>query len=163
MSGGSPTLFIAYPVVKDRIWYRKIVSVECIVSQDQSRTLISELPQGTADPRGEHRSKMNFRGQNTDYKHSCCVGVPVSWFDQIMIEIQQKYRPRVGSRKLQIFNVYFSVHQCPDFNWFERFLINRNTFSQCFWVSYDIDIDVKILWFGRGIHQELTSIEYFEK
>ena len=39
----------AHTVVTGRIWCQKTVSVECIVSQDQSRTLISELPQVTPE------------------------------------------------------------------------------------------------------------------
>ena len=89
-----------------------------------------------------------------------------SWFDselQILTEIGQttKSRPEVGWRKLQIFNVYFSVQQYPDFDWFRQFLSGRDTISQFSWISHDIN--VKILWLGRGIHQELTSVEWFEK
>ena len=48
-------------------------------------------------------------------------------------------------------------------DWFQRFLSCSDTVShsQFSWISHDID--VKILWLGRGIHQELTSVEWFEK
>ena len=39
----------ASPVIADRIWCQKTVFVECRVSQDRSRTLISELSQGTPE------------------------------------------------------------------------------------------------------------------
>ena len=39
----------ASPVISDRIWCQKTVFVECRVSHDRSRTLISELSQGTPE------------------------------------------------------------------------------------------------------------------
>ena len=36
----------ASPMVPDKIWCRKAVSVECLMSQDRSWTFMSELPQG---------------------------------------------------------------------------------------------------------------------
>ena len=72
-----------------------------------------------------------------------------------------KCRLRVCSRNPQIFDVYFSVHQCPDFDWFRQFLTVRDIVSQFSWTSHVIEI--RIMSTRRGNRQELTSVEFFEK
>ena len=57
-------LFSAPSMVTDKICYRKAVSVKCLVPQDRSQTLISELPQ---------QVQTDSRGHNDALKQSSCV------------------------------------------------------------------------------------------
>ena len=74
-------LFSAPSMVTDKICYRKAVSVKCLVPQDRSQTLISELPQQL------QTVELCQRVPVDGYR------VLVSWFDselQILTEIRQK-------------------------------------------------------------------------
>ena len=108
----------------------KTVSVECFVSQDRSWTLISELSQGTPEMSIDLKWILEVKIYTFEQKHMCVWG-PLDGY-RVLVRLwapnidrnTTKSRSRVGSKKLQIFYIYFSVQQCPDFNWFTTLLHN---------------------------------------
>ena len=121
----------------------------------RSRTLISELSQGT--PEVKIRLKWGLEVTiSTLETLALRAGCPGSryrvlvwlWTPNIDWDMT-KCRLRVCSRKPLIFDVYFSVHHCPDLDWFRRFLTGCDTVLQFSWISHVIE--ASILSFGRRI------------
>ena len=93
-------------MVTNRIWCWKSVSIECIVSQDQSWTLISELPQGTPEARKDLKWTLEDRITTVNTRVLCGRSF-FRWILSLGSTLNSKYWLKydkswsgVGSRRL---------------------------------------------------------------